>query len=142
MAKRRPYQRTERLGSVIREVLSVAVMREARADSLRNVIVTGVDVTRDLSVARVHYYLMGDDTAEMRALVHSDLEHAAGYLRHKVGEQVRMRITPELRFHFDDSVERARRIEEVLADLPELVPDAPVQAQADEATDPSDPDLP
>ncbi len=120
MAKRRPFQRTDRIGSLVREVLSVALMRETREDVLRQVIITGVAVTRDLSLARVHYYLLGADTPALRAEVEVALVRATSFLRRRVGEQVRLRVTPDLRFMFDDSVARGQRIEGILAVLPEL----------------------
>lgn len=80
------------------------------------VIITGVEVTRDLSVARVYYQTMGADRAEVAAA----FERAAGFLRCRVGDQIRMRQTPELRFKYDDSIDRGRRVEELLAGMSEL----------------------
>ena len=113
MGKNRPYQRTERLNSRVREVLAVACQRETREEALRNAVITGVEVTRDLSVARVYYYVIGEGAEEVRVA----LERASGFLRSRVGQEVRMRVTPELRFHFDNSVDHGRRVEGILADL-------------------------
>jgi ribosome-binding factor A len=113
MGKNRPYQRTERLNSRVREVLAVACQRETREEALRNAVITGVEVTRDLSVARVYYYVIGEGAEEVRVA----LERASGFLRSRVGQEVRMRQTPELRFHFDNSVDHGRRVEGILADL-------------------------
>ncbi len=70
-------------------------------------------MTRDLSVARVYYYVIGDGTEEVRVA----FERASGFLRSRVGQEVRMRQTPELRFHFDNSIDPGRRVEGILADL-------------------------
>ena len=113
MGKNRPYQRTERLNSRVREILAVACQRETREESLRNAVITGVEVTRDLSVARVYYYVIGDGVEEVRVA----FERASGFLRSRVGQEVRMRQTPELRFHFDNSIDHGRRVEGILADL-------------------------
>ena len=67
MGKNRPYQRTERLNSRVREILAVACQRETREEALRNAVITGVEVTRDLSVARVYYYVIGEGAADVSA---------------------------------------------------------------------------
>ncbi len=113
MAKKRPFHRTDRLGARVREILAVAMQQESREELLRQVVITGVDVTRDLSLARVHYYPMGEDEAAIAAA----LERASSFLRTRVGQEIRMRITPELRFLRDDSVDHGRRVEEILRDL-------------------------
>ena len=116
MAKQRPYHRTDRLNRQLAEVLAKAVQRETREDILRLAIITGVEVTRDLSVARVYYQTMGGDKEETAAA----FERAAGFLRCRVGDQVRMRQTPELRFKYDESIDRGLRVETLLAGMPEL----------------------
>jgi ribosome-binding factor A len=113
MARNRPYQRTDRLNSRLREILAIACQRESREEALRSVVITGVEVTRDLSVARVYYYVIGEDHEEAAEA----LERASGFLRSRVGQEVRARQTPELRFHWDRSVDQGRRVEGILADL-------------------------
>ena len=116
MAKQRPYHRTDRLNRQLAEVLAKAVQRETREEVLRLAIITGVEVTRDLSVARVYYQTMGADREETAAA----FERAAGFLRCRVGDQIRMRQTPELRFKYDESIDHGLRVEALLAEMPEL----------------------
>ena len=94
----------------------MAIQHETREEALRLAIITGVEVTRDLSVARVYYQTMGGERDETQAA----FERASGFLRCRVGDQVRMRQTPELRFKYDESIDRGLRIETLLAELPEL----------------------
>lgn len=110
----RSFSRTDRLGRQIHQVLAVAMAQESREEALRQVMLTDVEVTRDLSLARVYYYV-GD--ADGLPAVERALGRARGFLRRRVGEQIRARQTPELRFVYDESVERGRRIEEILDDL-------------------------
>lgn len=133
MAKKRPFHRTDRLGSRVREILAVALQQESREELLRQVVITGVDVTRDLSLARVHYYPMTGDEAAIAAA----LERASSFLRTRVGQEIRMRITPDLRFLRDDSVDHGRRVEEILRDLDiqPAEPDAGEDADEDEDED-------
>ena len=116
MGSRRPFQRTDRLNREIRDVLAQLLLLETREDVLRTVMVTAVELSRDLSIAKVYYQNYAGDVDEIAEA----LGRAAGFLRSRVGEKVRMRVTPELRFYYDESAERGRRIESVLSSLPEL----------------------
>ena len=121
---KRPFHRTDRLGREIQEVLALALQRETREDVLRQVVVTEVAVTRDLSLAKVFYYALSEG---LEAEIGSALFRAAGFLRSRVGQQVRMRRVPELRFVRDEVIDRARRVDAILAglDIPPVVePDA------------------
>ena len=111
---RRSFLRTERLSKQIGEVVAVTLRREAREEILHAVVVTGCDVTRDLSYATIHYYL-ADEVDRDR--VAKALDRASGFLRSRVGQQIRARSTPELRFSYDTSVAHGRRIEEILAEI-------------------------
>ena len=99
----------------MKQVLAIAIQREAREDVLHNVVVTDVEVTPDLSLARVFYYAMGGEPEAIDAALH----RAAPFLRRRVGEEIRARHTPELRFLVDTSIERGRRVEEILHQLAE-----------------------
>jgi ribosome-binding factor A len=111
---RRPFHRTDRLGPEMKEVLAQVLHREAREPLVARVVVTDVEVTRDLSVARVFY----DAPADLDAgAVQEALDRAAGFLRRRVGQEIRVRAVPELRFAADTSIERGRRVEAILDDL-------------------------
>ncbi|HET9401001.1 MAG TPA: 30S ribosome-binding factor RbfA [Candidatus Acidoferrales bacterium] len=85
-----------------------------------NVIVTEVRVTPDLKNARIYFTVEG--TLEERAEAQRALDKANGFIRHELVERLQMRRAPELHFLLDDSVERARRIDELLRKTQE--PDA------------------
>lgn len=133
MPRKRPFKRTDRLASQIQQTLALALQRESHEEVLRSVVITGVEVTRDLSLARVFYYIMGGDAEAVAA----GLERARGFLRRRVGEEVRARITPELRFAVDASIDHGRRVEEILRDLD--LP--PVEAGGDEDDGDGAPDV-
>ena len=111
---RRAFHRTDRLNRQVKEALAVALRQGAREELLHDVIVTDVEVTRDLSVARVFYYLA---EPSQQPEVEQALKRAGGFLRGRVAEAVRARQVPELRFRYDRSVETGRRVEEILAGL-------------------------
>ena len=68
----------------MKQVLAIAIQREAREDVLHNVVVTDVEVTPDLSLARVFYYAMGGEPEAIDAALH----RAAPFLRRRVGEEI------------------------------------------------------
>ena len=152
MAKKRPFQRTDRLQSQVREVLALALQRETREELLRAVVITDVDVTNDVSLARVYWHALPGMAATDIEAVQAAFTRATGFLRAKLGEVVRARVTPDLRFIHDDALDRGRRIEDVLRAIererpppePEVAASEPVdeaakpasEATADEADEP------
>ena len=113
MATRRPFKRTDRLNRQLLKALSVAMQSETREDILRSVSIMDVEVTRDLSLARVYLFVPEERQEEVRAA----LDRANGFLRSSVAKRIRLRHAPELRFSFDGSLDRAQRIESILSDL-------------------------
>lgn len=84
---------------------------------LKRVQITGVDVTPDLKLATVYYVVIDRESPEPDEEIVEALERSAGYLRKLLGDRMSTRSTPELRFEYDESIERGRRIEALLADL-------------------------
>lgn len=115
--------RPDRAAEAIR--MSVArTLREAVADPrLQLVTVTRVEVTHDLSFARIFYTVIGEDQEKARLEAQAAFERAAVFLRSRVGEEVPLRSVPELSFRYDKGVDNAMRLEEILAELPELHPE-------------------
>lgn len=81
-------------------------------------IVHAVEVSGDLQHARVYVRLgaLSASEAERRALLRG-LGRASGFLRRELGQRLRVRYTPELRFEWDDTAERATRIESLLEEI-------------------------
>ncbi len=111
-------RRTARVASMIREVVSSAILTELRDPRIRNVTVLGAEVSPDLRHASVRVSVMGDE--KTAALSMHGLNSARGYLQSRVGEYIKSRYTPEIRFVLDDgvrkSVETAALLRTVLGD--------------------------
>lgn len=105
-------ERMHRVNEAVREVLGTVVSGELQDPRIGFVTVTGVDVSVDLRHANVHLSVLG--TAEERESTLAGLEAARGYLQRRIASELRMKRTPTLRFHFDDSVERGIRIASLL----------------------------
>ena len=108
----RAGHRTARVGELIRRIVAES-MEELDDDRLAMVSVTGVDVDRDLHRAVVWFTSL-TDTEEDDRVIAETLEEHAGHLRRAVGDQTRMRRTPELVFRPDTVLRSAERIEKLL----------------------------
>jgi ribosome-binding factor A len=115
-----PTRRQERVSERIHEELSELLQRRVRDPRLSEITVTGVEVSPDLKLATVYVSALGDREAWDLAV--KGLQHAAGYLRRELAQQLQMRFTPELRFVLDDSWQRGARIDELLEQLPSALP--------------------
>ena len=108
----REYSRNQRLGTEVLRTLSQLLRFETKDPRLQNVSLTGVDLTRDLSVARVFFNMM--DPAAAVEPVAEGLQNASGFLRSKLGRELKIRHVPELRFVHDDSAEESDRISQMI----------------------------
>jgi ribosome-binding factor A len=104
----REFSRNQRLGNQVLRTLSELLRFETKDPRLQDVSLTAVDLTRDLSVAKVYFSLMDPDADPAR--VAEGLEAASGFLRRKLGSAIKIRHVPELRFAHDDSAAEAVRI--------------------------------
>jgi len=118
---------------MIREVVSTAILTELRDPRIRNVTVLGADVSPDLRYATVRISVMGDE--KTAALTMHGLNSARGFLQSRVGEYIKSRYTPEIRFSLDDGVrksfETASLLKQVLHDETLNTPDTSIPAEPD-----------
>ncbi|SME88682.1 30S ribosome-binding factor RbfA [Pseudobacteriovorax antillogorgiicola] len=107
--------RQERLADEVRDVLAECFLGGKMSDPrLESVTITAVKISADLQLAYVYYRVYGDDKGEQ---AQKGLESAAGYLKKKLAKSLDVRRVPELKFFFDESIEHASRIEELLKKL-------------------------
>ena len=100
------------LEETFRRIIADALARDVQDPRVGFVTVSEVRLNRDRTMAEVYYTVMGDE--EVRETTLAGLKSCRGFLKQKIGDQVRMRILPELRFRYDDSLDRSFRIEELL----------------------------
>ena len=102
------FPRTRRIGEQIQRELALLIREDIKDPRIGMVSVTSVIVTRDLSHAKVYVSVLGD-TEQADASI-SVLSNAAGFLRHKLGKILHIRVIPELRFYHDRSLEERARM--------------------------------
>ena len=108
-------KRLARLNEQLKREISELVHRKVRDPRVGQVTITSVEVAGDLSSARVYVRAQNTNDGLGESLV--GLEAAAAFLRGELGRLLHLRRVPELRFQKDHSLDQARRIEEILADV-------------------------
>jgi len=105
-------QRLRRVADQIQRELSVLLHVELKDPRVGLITLTGVEVSPDLAHAKVFFTTL--DGAQSLEGKLAGLEHAAGFLRTQLGRRLRLRVTPELHFHYDASIERGARLSQLI----------------------------
>lgn len=108
-------QRTRRIDEQLRQEIGEILAREVGDPRIGFATITSVDTTRDLSHAQVWVSVIGQP--EERAATLAALGHAMPFVRHLLGERLRLRRIPELHLRSDDTAERGTRILQLIADI-------------------------
>jgi ribosome-binding factor A len=108
------YARTQRVADYLQRELATLIQHEIRDPRVGMVSVTGVDVSRDLSHAKVYFTMMGSESSEDASESTEVLNKAAGFLRSQLSRGSNMRSVPQLRFYFDSSIGRGRDMEDLI----------------------------
>jgi len=104
--------RMRRVDEAVRQVLSDAVAQDLQDPRIGFVTVTSVKTSSDLRHARVYVSVFGDDAERADSL--AGLESARGALQRRLARELRMKHTPTLEFDYDDTIDRAMRVEQIL----------------------------
>ena len=108
-------KRLDRVNQLIKEEVSTLLQRELKDPRLGFVTVTEVEISKDLRQAKVFVSVLGDEKQWQASL--AALQSARGFVRNWLRQHLDLRITPELVFHPDRSMEHAARIQALLKDL-------------------------
>ena len=114
-----PSRRPERVNSLILESIAEIILREVKDPRVHDVTLTAVSVGPDLKLARVFFSTF---RPEDRKPALEGLSSAAGYIKRQVAGRLRLRHTPELRFLFDETLEKANRLESLLHQIEQKEP--------------------
>ncbi len=113
---KRPSHRIERVNETIKMVLSELLLSQIKDPRVGMVTITSVRVSKDFSSAKVYFSVMGDEA--QRADTLRGLKSARHFMRGVVADALKLRNAPELRFVYDDTLDRAMAIEEALKKNP------------------------
>ena len=109
------FNRAQRLGERIKRDLALLIQRELKDPRIGMVTVNFVQLSKDLSFADVNVTVLvpGDVDEEIVESL-AILNEASVFLRTELGRGLRVRKVPHLRFHYDDSLKRGARINELI----------------------------
>lgn len=110
-----PGHRKEKMEELIRRLIGDMLLKEIKDPRIGFATVYRVEVSRDFSVADVFISVIGDDAQKKKSI--AGLNSASGYIRCKVGDHLKIRQTPEIKFHLDDSIEKGNSMVDLLTRL-------------------------
>ncbi|MEH8139224.1 30S ribosome-binding factor RbfA [Aeromonas veronii] len=107
----REFSRTRRVGQQIQREIALILQREVKDPRIGMVTVSDVEVSRDLNYAKIYVtFLQLENDAERIKEGLQALTEAAGYIRSLLGSAMRLRVVPELRFYYDQTLVEGMRL--------------------------------
>jgi ribosome-binding factor A len=116
-------KRTERVAEEIHREIAAILSRSIKDPRLHRVTITHIKVSPDLKHAGIYFSIIGDVSAREDAL--KGFKRARQFIRGELGRHLKLRCTPDLRFYFDDSIERAVQMSRTLNRLREESEESP-----------------
>jgi len=107
------FSRSQRLAEQVHRELAELIQRELKDPRIGMVTIGEVEVSSDLTHAKVFYTVLGDETE--RTDTQKALLRASGFLRHSLGKSLHTRVTPELHFIYDDTPQRGDYLDDLIA---------------------------
>ncbi len=107
--------RAEKLQALIKQEMSNMLIRDVKDPRVKFVTVTGVEVSNDLSYAKIYVSLYGSE--EQQAEAWKGLQSTLGFFRREIARRIELRVAPVLSFHKDTSMEYSAHIESILHEL-------------------------
>ena len=107
----REFSRTRRVGQQIQREIALILQREVKDPRIGMVTVSDVEVSRDLNYAKIYVtFLQLENDAERIKEGLQGMTEAAGYIRSLLGSAMRLRVVPELRFYYDQTLVEGMRL--------------------------------
>lgn len=96
--------RKQKLEAQIKKLIGTLIVTELKDPRVGFVTVTSVELSKDFAYADVYVSVLGDEADKKKTL--KGLQSASGFIQYRVGKALGIRVTPEIRFHLDSSIER------------------------------------
>ncbi|MGI0118358.1 30S ribosome-binding factor RbfA [Zooshikella sp. RANM57] len=110
------FSRTQRIADQIQKELAVLIQLEIKDPRLGMVTVSSVEVSRDLAYANIYVTFLGKEDQVSNDEQVAVLNKAAGFLRSMLAKRLTVRTTPQLRFFFDESIQRGQYLSKLIDD--------------------------
>lgn len=106
--------RNERVRKALMKEIADILQKEIRDTRISGIIsIMDVEVSHDNSFAKVYYSVFGGDEEAKEKTIEA-IKLNTSKIRYEVGKRIRLRLTPELRFIYDDSMDRGAKVNELL----------------------------
>lgn len=106
--------RDRRVGELLRSEIMNVIVKEVNDPKIKDVVLTKIDVTKDLSIAKVYFSTYNKSAKEG---IERGLNRSAGFIRHCILKGLSMKKVPSLRFIYDDSGDYGQKIDNLLKDI-------------------------
>jgi ribosome-binding factor A len=103
--------RGRKIGDLIQREVAVLVQREIKDPRIGMVTINEATVSRDLGFSDIYFTVLPSENTE---IVEEVLNEASGFLRSQLAKVLSTRITPKLRFHYDDTIESGARMNKAI----------------------------
>ena len=108
----KPYSRSDRVGGQIQKVLAELLHKEIGDPRLANTTITAVKMSRDLRIAKIYFATeLGNDKQQA---AQDAFQRAKGYVKRELAQRLGLRYMPDLKFFYDDAIDRGARIEKLI----------------------------
>jgi len=111
----RQTRRSDRMGGLLLEEIFRVVLRMVKDPRVSGVTLTSARVSPDLRFARIYFSVLGGPGRQEEAL--RGLQSAKGMIKRELGRNLELQFVPDIEFVFDDSMEYAQHIEELLRQI-------------------------
>jgi len=132
----REFSRSRRVAQQIQKELATIVMREIKAGEFGMITINEVDLSRDLSYAKVYFTQLNDDSELIKKAL-TLLNESSPYIRSLMGSKMRLRIVPELKFYYDKSLSEGIRMTNLVNQAVRIDKQNNPELDADDASDES-----
>ena len=105
----------KRIESEMTKVISEILLEEARDELLKSITITQAEVASDLSYAKVYFTSLREDKTHKE--LEAEMAEASSFIRTKVAEKMDLRNTPQLKFLYDETIEYANHIEQIIDEI-------------------------
>lgn len=113
----REFKRSDRVAQELQKEIAVILQREVKDPRIGMATVSDVEISRDLAYAKVYVTFLFDNDQEAVKRGLEGLNKASGYIRTLVGKAMHLRIVPELKFFYDQSLVEGMRMSNLVTDV-------------------------
>ena len=108
-------KRSSRVAEAIRTELSMLLVSKVGDPRLHSASISRVEVTDDLSLAKIYFTVFGEKKARQEA--EKGFQRATGFMRSHIAKTLNLRFTPAIQFHYDNVAEKVAELDEIFKEI-------------------------